>query len=292
VQVAPSWKLLGGVRYDSFKGDFQTLTYSNTTGLVTASPTAHISNSPWSYRGGVLFQPSATASFHASYGTSFNTAADTYQYVTQQTANTPPEKSRNIEIGAKLDWFDNRLSTRVAIFRTDKYNERTTDADFAGTSFLLSGQRHTQGIEVDIAGKLTDQVELYVSASYTPTAIIDRIGSAQANVVGQRVGLVPRTSGGVYLTYTPFENLRFGAGVHGASKNYALQGTSGAAQNTNRAPGYAVTDLLAEYKFTPDLFAQVNVFNIANKLYADQLYPGFTTAGAPRSVQLTVGARF
>ncbi len=292
VQIAKYWKLLGGVRYDSFRGDFRTLTYSTTTGALTATPSAHLSNTPWSYRGGLLFQPSTTASFHASYGTSFNTAADTYQYVTPQTANTPPEKSRNIEVGAKLDWLDDNLSTRFAIFRTDKYNERTTDSDFAGTTFLLSGQRHSQGIEVDIAGRLTEQLEVYLSASYIPTAIIDRIGSAQASVVGQRVGLTPRTTGGAYLTYAPTSTLRFGIGVHGASRNYALQGTTGAAQSTNKAPGYAVADLLAEYKITPDLFAQFNVLNLKNKLYGDQLYPGFVIAGAPRTLQGTIGFRF
>ncbi len=292
VQIAPSWKLLGGVRYDSFKGDFRTLAYSSTTGALTSTSSAHIANSPWSYRGGVLLQPSTTASFHASYGTSFNTAADTYQYVTQQTANTPPEKSRNIEVGAKLDWFADRLSTRVAIFRTDKFNERTTDADFAGTSFLLSGQRHTQGIELDVAGRITKDLEVFLSASYVPTAIIDRIGSAQAAVIGQRVGLTPRTTGGAYLSYTITPALRVGAGVHGASKNYALQGTTGAAQNTNRAPGYAVADLLVEYRFTPDLFAQFNLLNVKNKLYGDQLYPAFATAGQPRTAQLTLATRF
>ena len=292
IHLTPTWKLLGGVRYDNFKGDFSTIAYSNTTGLRTSTTTASISDSPWSYRGGILYQPSTTKSFHLSYGTSFNTSADTYQYVTPQTANTPPEKSRNIELGAKLDWLDNTLSTRFAIFRTEKYNERTTDADFASNTFLLSGKRHSQGIEVDIAGRITKQLEIYVSASYIPTAIIDKTGSSQAAIIGQRVGLTPRSTGGVYLNYEVSPQLRFGAGVHGASRNYALQGTNGAAQSANKAPGYAVGDLLAEYKFTPDLFAQVNVINVMNKLYADQLYPGFTIAGPARSVQVTVGARF
>ena len=212
--------------------------------------------------------------------------------MTPQTANTPPEKSRNIELGAKLDWLDNRLSTRFAIFRTEKYNERTTDADFATNTFVLSGKRHSQGIEVDIAGRITDRLEAYLSASYIPTAVIDQAGSQQAAIIGQRVGLTPRTTGGVYLNYEITSALRVGFGVHGASKNYALQGTNGAAQNTNKAPGYAVGDLLVEYKCTPDVFAQVNVFNIKNKLYGDQLYPGFTIAGAPRTLQATVGVRF
>ena len=292
VSVTPWLKLLAGVRYDHFTGDFKNYTYSPTNGAFLYSTNVSLSNNPWSYRGGILLQPSDTASFHFSYGTSFNTSGDTYQFVTAQTANTDPEKSRNIEVGAKLDWLDNRLSTRVAIFRTEKYNERTTDADFATNSFLLSGKRHTEGVEVDIVGRVTKQFELYVSASYIPTAVIDQIGSTQASVVGQRVGLSPRLTASVYANYTFNEQFRAGIGVRGASKNYPLQGTTGAAQSTVVAPGYAAIDLLAEYRITPDLFTQLNVTNLKNRTYGDQLYQGFYVVGAPRLVQISLGARF
>ncbi len=292
VSITPWLKLLGGVRYDHFQGDFKNYTYSAATGALTGTTLVSLSNSPWSYRGGVLLQPTPTASFHFSYGTSFNTSGDTYQFVTQQTANTDPEKSRNIEVGAKLDWLDDALSTRIAIFRTEKYNERTTDADFASNAFLLSGKRHSDGIELDIVGRITRQLEVYFSASYIPTAVIDQIGSVQAAVVGQRVGLVPRFTGSIYANYEFDSRFRVGVGVRGASKNYPLQGTTGAAQSTVVASGYAAIDLLAEYRITPDLFAQLNVTNLKNKTYGDQLYQGFYVVGSPRLVQLSLGSRF
>ena len=43
---------------------------------------------------------------------------------------------------------------------------------------------------------------------------------------------------------------------------------------------------------TRDLYAQVNVTNVTNKLYGDQLYPGFAITGVPRTFLFTVGARF
>ncbi|MES2510860.1 MAG: TonB-dependent siderophore receptor [Pseudomonadota bacterium] len=293
MQIAPQWKLLAGLRYDTFKGSFNQLNYAATTGTnLTSVSNAQISNGLFSYRGGVLYQPTPTSSFHVSYGTSFNTNADTYQYVTQATANTPPEKSRNIEIGAKLDWLDGNLSTRAALFRTEKYNERTTDADFAGTAFLLSGKRHSAGLELDVVGRLTPQWEVYLSYAYTPTARIDAAGTAALATVGQRVGLTPKNSGSVWVSYQATPKLRVAAGMNGASENFALTGTSGAAMLTARAAGYVVADAMAEYKFTPDTYMQINVSNLANKAYGDQLYPGFVILGAPRTVKLTVGTRF
>lgn len=293
VQVAPYWKMVGGLRYDNFRGDFEQLSYaSGVAGALTGSARTSLSASPWSYRAGVLFQPSPTQSYHLSYGTSFNTSADTYQYVTPQNANTPPEKSRNIELGAKLDWLNGKLSTRAAIFRTEKYNERTTDSDYAGAAYLLSGKRHAAGLELEVVGRLTPKWEIYSSYSWIPVATIDQAGSAQQNVVSSRVGLTPTQSGAVWLSYQATPKLRIGAGAHGATTNRPLQGTTGAASPSARAPGYVVGDAMVEYKFTPDVFAQVNVSNITNKRYGDQLYPAFVILGTQRTTMLSLGVRF
>ena len=297
VQIAPMFKLLGGVRYDKFDGDYQSYAYTGAAAAGTV-PSAITSNSfkfsPWSYRGGVLVQPTSTQSYHISYGTSFTTAADTYRFTNAQNASTPPEKSRNIEIGAKLDWLDGKLSTRGAIFRSEKYNERTTDADFGNIAYTLSGQRHSTGVELDIVGRITPKLEIYSSLTWIPDAKIDAAGSAagaQASV-GQRVGLTPKRSGAVWVSYQVDSKFRVAIGGHGASQNNALAGTTGAAQATARAPGYMVFDAMAEYKFTPDLYAQLNVSNFTDKAYGDQLYPGFSILGPRRQVLATVGMRF
>ncbi|MDD0816001.1 TonB-dependent siderophore receptor [Curvibacter sp. HBC28] len=293
VQFAPSWKFLVGARHDNFSGDFSQLNYATgTNGAYTGTSTTRLSNSVWSYRTGLLYQPAPDQSYHISYGTSFNTSADTYQYVTAQTANTPPEKSRNFEIGAKLDWLEGKLSTRLAVFRTEKFNERTTDADFAGSAYVLSGKRHSAGLEMDVVGRITPKLEVYLSYSWIPVATIDQIGSAQANVVGSRVGLTPTQTGAAWVSYQAMPKLRIAGGLRGASVNRPLQGTSGAASTTARAPGYMVADAMVEYNFTPDVYGQINVSNITNKLYGDQLYPGFVISGAPRTALMTLGMRF
>ena len=55
---------------------------------------------------------------------------------------------------------------------------------------------------------------------------------------------------------------------------------------------FSVGDLMAEYKFTPDLYAQMNVWNVADKRYADQLYPGFAVLGTARTVLVSLGWRY
>lgn len=81
-------------------------------------------------------------------------------------------------------------------------------------------------------------------------------------------------------------------GIRGTSENRPLHGTTGAALSTARATGYVVGDVMAEYIFNDTWSAQLNVSNVTNRTYGDQLYPGFVVSGAPRTALLTIAARF
>ena len=66
-------------------------------GPVPAGPLSRNDN-VWSYRTGLMFQPTKLATYYVSYGSSFNPSAELYQ-LDDRTANTDPESSRNIEFG-------------------------------------------------------------------------------------------------------------------------------------------------------------------------------------------------
>ncbi len=295
VQVAPAWKILGGLRYDYFKGDYQTFATANAPAVPAAgTQTAERGRSDglWSKRFGVLYQPSETASYHFSYGTSFNTSGDTYQYDLPG-SNTAPEGSRNIELGAKLDWFDGKLSTRMAVFHATKTNERNRDSP-AGTpltDYLLSGERHAAGAELDIAGRITPAWEVFGSYAWIPSARIDKgnpDGTAlSGELVGQRPSMTPRHSGTIWTTYQFTPTLRLGGGLNARSSQTPNRNPAGIV-----APKFVTGDLLFEYTPSDTLAFKLNVLNVTNKLYADSLYTGHYIPGAPRSVQLTMTSRF
>ena len=66
VQIAPTWKLLGGLRWDRFDGTYRTPQLTAANGTVTAATERKRSDSLWSKRLGVLWQPTAFQSWHAS----------------------------------------------------------------------------------------------------------------------------------------------------------------------------------------------------------------------------------
>ncbi len=283
VQVAPQWKVLGGLRVDNFKGK-----YNAATASATAAAYNERSDTLLSKRLGVLYQPTDTSSFHFSYGTSFNTSGDTYQY-DNQTANTKPEGSVNYELGAKLDSADKRFTTRLALFYAIKNNERNRDPDSAATQNLLSGKRHAAGFEIDATGKLTKELEVYGSYAFTPIAKIDVGAPGSVAGVGEGAGtrssLTPKHSGTVWTTYQVTPQFRLGAGLNFRSE-----------QTPNRNPGWAASsfvtgDVMAEYAF--DRYTlKANVSNVTNKLYADALYSGHYIPGAGRVYALTASVKF
>lgn len=279
-------KLVGGLRYDRFKAS-----YRNATGALSDET----SDGLWSPRVGAMFQPDELTSYYVSYGSSFNTSADTYQFGnvgtgTGSLADTPPEKSRNIEIGGKWELFERRALLGVAAFHSEKYNERNTDPDNPG--YLLSGKRHATGMEFNLAGRITPKWEIFMNHTWIPRAKIDRStvvlasNGGGAQVQGDRPGLTPKHSGSIWSTYVVTPQVRVGAGL-----------TYRGAQNPEgsramEASGFATADAMVEYSFNDKTSVKLNVTNLTNKLYADTLYRGFYGAGAGRAVQVTLKSRF
>lgn len=285
VQIAPTWKLLGGLRYDSMMGDFRTFNVNTNTGIATAAYTQTIGD--WSQRLGALYQPNALHSYHFSYGTSFNTSADTYSY-SALGANTPPEQSRNLEIGAKLDTADKRFTTRLAIFQSTKYNERNTDPDSAATAFLLSGERHSSGLEMDLSGHLTPRWEVFVSYVWMPDAAIDKASptAAAGDRQGERPALTPIHSGTAWTTYQLTPQWRVGGGLN-------FRGEQSPNRNPGfMAPAFTTVDLMAEYTFSEQISVKGNITNLNNVVYADSLYTAHYVPGSGRNTQVTLTLKF
>jgi len=280
LQLSPTWKVLAGLRWDRFSGDY------TTPQLGAVAPTHRArSDALWSKRFGVLYQPTAFQSYHFSYGTSFNTSGDTYQYDALG-SNTPPEGSVNYELGGQLDLADGNLNLRFALFHAIKTNERNRDSETVNPSnYVLSGQRHAAGLELDLAGRISKAWEVFASYAFIPDAAIDKGTSLQGETVGSRPGLTPRHSGTVWTTYQLTPTWRLGGGLNARSAMAPQLVT------TFTAPSYVTADLMAECTLG-DLAFKLNLTNVSNKLYADMLYRGHYTPGKGRTLQLTGSYRF
>ncbi len=285
IHLTPYWKLVGGLRWDTLTGNYDRpgVAAPNNTSLSRT-------DAVWSKRVGVMFQPSDAVSYYASYSTSFNTSGDLYQY-DNNSANTPPESSRNMEVGIKWELADGDLSVRTALARTDKYNERNTDVNQATGEYLLSGQRHTDSLEFEIAGRLSPHWEVFAGLVFM-NGTIDQAGSSAAAqaTVGMNPGLTPSRQGNLWTTYRLGDNWRVGGGFTAVSENHPA--SASATNLANTAPGYVKADAVVEYQAHKDHALKLNVDNIGDTVYYSSLYQGWPSLGAGRSVRLTWTAKF
>ena len=294
VQVAEHWKLLLGLRYDKFKGDYQLFqtAASPTVPIGTVTAERSRSDGEWSKRFGVLYQPLPNVTYYVSYGTSFDTSGDTYAYDLPG-SNTPPESSRNIELGTAMVLFNGNLNARASIFNVTKFHERNRDSPdgLPLTDYLLSGRRHATGLDFDVAGRITPLWEVFVSYAWIPIAEVDRGGINGTALSGERVGdrpsLTPRHSGSLWTTYQVLPQLRLGAGFTARSSQTPNRNPVGVV-----APKFIIGDVMAQYDFSDRVAFKFNVTNFTNRYYADTLYTGHYIPGAQREVSGTLTVRF
>jgi catecholate siderophore receptor len=287
VELVPHIKWVAGLRFDHFQGD-----YRDPSGNRFA-----MSENLWSPRTGLIFQPDDLSSYYVSTGTSYNTSGDTYQFAlgsfaeggaNAKLANTPPEKSRNLELGGKWEIFNKKASLGVALFHSEKYNERNTDPDAAAAQMLLSGKRHASGMEFNLAGRISPKWEIFYNHTWIPSARIDdsNITSGNAQRLGDRPALTPKQSASLWTSYLLSSQWRIAGGLN-------HRGAQSPEGNRNVvAAAFTTVDAMAEYSFSEATTLKLNLSNLSNKRYADTLYRGFYGPGAPRTVQLSLKTLF
>ncbi|RCS58700.1 TonB-dependent siderophore receptor [Parvibium lacunae] len=274
IQFAKDWKVVLGARYDKFKATYD-----------RPQPQGDLQRKDgvWSYRSGLLYQPTEAQTYYLAYGTSFSPSADLYS-LDDRGANTPPEKNRNMELGAKWELLEGDLSFRSAIFRTEKTNERNTDLAVSIEQNLLSGKRHTDGIEFELNGRITPKWDIFAASAFM-RANIDAATGQQANTLNKTPVNTPSYTHALWSTYKMGGGWKVGLGAERVG-NRQVNTT-----NTTQLPAYTRYDGLVEYAYQ-QYSVKLNVFNLLNKDYYEGLYTGHTVPGTKRAAQVTFGVKF
>ncbi|MCX7092392.1 MAG: TonB-dependent siderophore receptor [Methylobacter sp.] len=244
--------IMGGGRYD------WVLSGSTiTTGSLQQAKNAFsdIETQNFSPRAGLLYQPWTWLSLYGNYTQSFSSNAGS-QATGSQFA---PQVGEQFEAGFKTEFFDKRLSTSLAFYHLTKSNTLTPDPKNFGFSLAI-GEARSQGIEVDIKGRLTEKLNLVTTYAYADT----RVTKDNSGIVGNKLSNVPEHQASVWGTYQFTERFRVGLG------EVMVGSRQGDAANTFLLPGYARTDAMAAYTHPigkTRLTTQLNINNLLNKDY-------------------------
>ncbi|AWD70472.1 TonB-dependent receptor [Acinetobacter schindleri] len=275
IELHPQWIVDLGVRWDDYKTQ-QTLTYGRFNNAVTGANNTPITAVPGdqltleneddfiNYQAGLVFKPRENGSIYISYATSSNPVGidggDGSESITVAIENLKPEKVRTMELGTKWDLLEDKLNLTAAIFRTEKTNTRSTDAD--GTTRNI-GETRVDGIELGINGNVTDKWAISAGYTYLDSEIVD---DGTATNDGNQVQNVPENSATLWTTYQVMPQLTLGAGAVAMDKVY------GNATNIKFVPGYVRYDAMARYQVNSNVDLQLNVNNLSDTRYFTKAY--------------------
>lgn len=275
IEFSPQWQAIVGLRYDDFRVDLR----NNRNGQVFRSRDHMLSP-----RAGLVFKPSADVSIYASYSRAFQPrSGDQLASLTASNASLKPESFRNREIGAKWD-IRRDLQASIAIYRLDRGNVAIVDPNDATRMLLVDGQQ-TRGVELGLAGRITDTWQVMGGYAWQSGEITT---TQSATILkGNRLAQLPRHSASLWNRYdfTP----RFGAGL-GIVYRGALYAN---ADNQVTLPAFTRIDAALYWTVTPTMEVQVNVENLGNVRYFASAHSNNNISpGAPRSAWVTVNYRY
>ena len=272
VHLSEQLLFTGGLRWERYESAFAP--------AGAAAPFERV-DKHLSWRAGLTYKPVPRLSLYLGAGTSVNPSIEnmTQTNVSADLAALDPEKSRTYEIGAKWEGFGGRLLLNAALFRTDKVNARTDGDVVGGPAIVLEGKQRVDGAELGITGKLTEAWSVIGSYSYIDSEIRE---SNDPLELGNHLRNVPDHSGTLWTVYELPFGLEVGGGVRYVGTRYTNE------LNTREIGDYWVADATVAYEFEDGLTVRLNVFNLFDERFIDQVGGGHFVPGPGRSAIATV----
>ena len=299
VEFIPKWDVLVGVRRDELRANYSSAT----------SP--RLSFGENSYRTGLSYHYNPATHYYISYSDAFSPTADLYQL---SGGASPPERGETVELGAKWLLLDGDLAFRTALYSTTKEYERNGDLD--STAAILTKKRRTDGLEFELAGRITSNWEIFSGLALMDAKILETSTNINAatgvatvsdpRLDGRRARNTQTLTFNAFSTYKLTDKLRLGGGFEAKGKRYGYSPTGSAAATStgngpfvggefspNTAPGYTRWDALVAYE-EKKWAVRLNVKNVFNKVYYDAIYDNgpFTVLGSRRTAIVTTEFKF
>ncbi|MBW4642404.1 MAG: TonB-dependent siderophore receptor [Goleter apudmare HA4340-LM2] len=275
IDLLPNLKLLAGIRYDSFR-QFRTERTLGSSRIEFEQ-----TDSAWSPRFGIVYQPIQPLSLYASYTRSFAPSFGTVRNADRSAFI--PTTGEQFEVGIKAD-LSNQLSFTLAAFDLRRQNVSTSDPDRPGFS-IQTGEQTSRGIELNLAGEILPGWNMTASYAYLDAFV------SQDNrfPVGNRLTSVPDHQFSLWTTYNiqqgDLQGLGFGLGLFyvGERQNNL--------NNTFALPSYFRTDAALFYR-RDNWRVQLNVENLLNVDYLNPDRSIFVIPGKPRAVTASFAIEF
>lgn len=313
MEVADRLKAIVGARANKYKYhqeyrwtlSLDDFTWDNPWALASATRyTEPVKVTPFA---GLVYDLDPQWAAYASYAQIFQPQADKKAGPMPGTG-LDPQRGANMELGLKGELMDGRLNTNVALYRIVQDHRAVADTRYPSESvmyagsccYLQQGKVVSQGVDVEVSGEVARGVNLY--AGYTYNHNRDATENAQFSTITPKHLL---KFWGTWQLPGSASAWKLGGGATVQSKQYA-SGTAAtwnaATQDWSGTPvpfaytqrGYAVWNLMAEYRIDPQWTLGLNINNVFDQTYYRTVAgaDGGNFYGEPRNWMLTLRGKF
>ncbi|RON45667.1 TonB-dependent siderophore receptor [Pseudomonas frederiksbergensis] len=284
-----------GSRYGSWKSSKNEYAFNDDLQLTRAETTAQAQNDIWTPYAGLLYDLTPQYTVYVSY-------TDIFKPQDNRDANRKylePVVGSNYELGLKGSLLDERLNVATALFWSKQDNVAELDDSVppdpaTGEEFYKSGGKgqKVQGFEVEVSGEVMPDWNMTAGYTYTHAAS----GDKQRANTAEPLNLLRLST--AYRLPGQWHGLTVGGAVNWQSdiwgnSNRPIGRDTDGELITERAKirqgAYTVVKLMSRYAFDRHLSASLNVDNLFDKKYYDNV--GFYNGvfwGDPRTVTLSL----
>jgi iron complex outermembrane receptor protein len=250
---------------------------------------------------GLLYEPTRNWTFYYSYASSFVAPSPTVQ---DAAGNNPfkPTKAKQNEVCTKVNLWDGKVSTTLALYDIKKTNTLAVAICAAGVGGVCSqqvGGEESKGIEWEVDARPIDNWQVLFGLAHDHATIDDTNSAKTSPLIGSRLTNAPVNSAHVWsrydLTEGALRQVGFGVGVYYVSDQAGSQ-PSLSDPRVLLLPSYVVTDLALYYAPAAKLTFTLKVGNLFNKTYFEGVNSttneNGVVPGSPRYLELAVRAGF
>ncbi len=269
-QFSERWSLSAGIRRDRFDTDYFERRF-DVNGAETGNAGFPARDIETSFRAALIYKPAAAGTVYLGWGTSFNPSAESVSFVssgrglTTGNVSLEPEENESLELGLKWILIGGRMAADTALFRIDKTNARVPDPLNPGFN-TLAGEQRIQGISFNLTGNISESLELM--AGYT------RLNDEQLNRLTGKTGRIDNVAPdtfSIWMNWVASNRFDLGAGAR-----YVDERVVG---DSKRVDDYWAFDAMAEYAYSDSLRFKLNLTNLTDEVYFDQLHPWHVIPG-------------
>lgn len=270
--LTPALKLLTGLRHERVKVDVNDLDPEDGG---KASRTYH----PTTGRVGLAWDITPQMMVYTTYATAADPASGNLAstYGSQIGNNLRMTTGRMLELGTKLNFWDNRGNATLALYQINRKNIAVTDPEDRRRTLLI-GEQQARGLETQVGLQLTKAWSLQGNFSYTDAEYKKYTNRRGVSLAGKTPVNIPKTITNLWTTYAITDDLSISGSIRRESRIY------GDETNTVWWPAYTVGNVSAEYRLSPTMKLTASVDNVTDKVYSKDVQSNMAVLSPPRTV--------